>query len=83
MPLMLGWRGAKKDEQRAPRPCDDKATGGYGPASSCPSDDIVEAEVRPAAAQKARDINGPVALVVKKYVYTYSSPRPNRPSNGP
>jgi phosphonopyruvate decarboxylase len=81
MLLMLGWRGepGKKDE---PQHLHQgrvmiKMLEDMDLPVVVLSNDIAEAEVQTkAAAQKARDINGPVALVVKKNTFDqYSIPK--------
>lgn len=81
MLLMLGWRGepGKKDEPQHVHQgrVMIKLLEDMDLPVVVLSNDIVEAEVQTkAAAQKARDINGPVALVVKKNTFDkYSAPK--------
>ena len=81
MLLMLGWRGepGKKDEPQHVHQgrVMIKLLEDMDLPVVVLSDDIVEAEVQTkAAAQKARDISGPVALVVKKNTFDkYSAPK--------
>ena len=80
MLLMLGWRGepGKKDEPQHVH--QGRVMINLLEDMDLPvfvlSNDITEAEVQTkAAAQKARDINGPVALVVKKNTFDkYAAP---------
>jgi len=81
MLLMLGWRGepGKKDEPQHVH--QGRVMINLLEDMDLPvfvlSNDITEAEVQTkAAAQKARDINGPVALVVKKNTFDkYAAPK--------
>jgi phosphonopyruvate decarboxylase len=81
MLLMLGWRGepGKKDEPQHVHQgrVMIKMLEDMDLPVVVVSDDIVEAEVQTkAAVQKARDINGPVALVVKKNTFDkYDAPK--------
>ena len=81
MLLMLGWRGepGKKDEPQHVHQgrVMIKLLEDMDLPVVVLSDDIVEAEVQTkAATQKARDISGPVALVVKKNTFDkYSAPK--------
>ena len=81
MLLMLGWRGepGKKDEPQHVHQgrVMMKLLEDMGLPVVVLSDDITKAEIQTkAAAQKARDINGPVALVVKKNTFDkYSAPK--------
>ena len=81
MLLMLGWRGepGKKDEPQHVHQgrVMIKLLEDMDLPVVVLSDDIVEAEVETkAATQKARDISGPVALVVKKNTFDkYSAPK--------
>ena len=80
MLLMLGWRGepGKKDEPQHVH--QGRVMAKMLEDMDLPfvvlSEDMVEAEVQTkAAAQQARDINGPVALVVKKNTFDkYAAP---------
>ena len=81
MLLMLGWRGepGKKDEPQHVHQgrVMIKLLEDMDLPVVVLSDDILEAEVQTkAAAQKAHDISGPVALVVKKNTFDkYSAPK--------
>ena len=81
MLLMLGWRGepGKKDEPQHVHQgrVMIKLLEDMDLPVFVLSNDITEAEVQTkAAAQKARDINGPVALVVKKNTFDkYAAPK--------